>query len=101
MNFIPTYHGHTADGGTNFFAIFSAMYSHVITVHHGNENSHAIKFDYTKLVAILHIYQTITRRGGYSTMFSEPDVNNCFGIIAQVLSNAVGNSVNKESIAHV
>ena len=34
-------------------------------------------------------------------MFSEPDVNNCFGIIAQVLSNAVGNSVNKESIAHV
>ena len=34
-------------------------------------------------------------------MFSEPDVNNCFGIIAQVLSNAVRNSVNKESIAHV
>ena len=55
MNFIPTYYGHTADGGTNFFAIFSAMYSHVITVHYGNENSHAIKFDYTKLVAILHI----------------------------------------------
>ena len=52
MNFIPTYHGHTADEGTNFFAIFSAMYSHVITVHYGNENSHAIKFDYTKLVAI-------------------------------------------------
>ena len=62
MNFIPTYHGHTADGGTNFFAIFSAMYSHVITVHYGNENFHAIKFDYTKLVAILHIYQTIIRR---------------------------------------
>ena len=70
MNFIPTYLGHTADGGTNFFAIFSAMYSHVITVHYGNENSHAIKFDF-------------------------------FGIIAQVLSNAVGNSVNKESIAHI
>ena len=48
-----------------------------------------------------HIYQTIIRRGGYSTMFSEPDVNNCFGIIAQVLSNAVRNSVNKESIAHI
>ena len=30
----------------------------------------------------------------YSTMFTEPEVKNCFITIAQVLSNSVINSVN-------
>ena len=33
-------------------------------------------------------------------MFTEPEANNCFSIIVQVLSNSVKNSVNKESIVH-
>ena len=36
----------------------------------------------------------------YSSIFPSPSANNCFSIIAQVLSNSVLNSANKESTAH-
>ena len=36
----------------------------------------------------------------YSSIFPSPSANNCFSIIAQVLSNSVLNSANNESTAH-
>ena len=32
--------------------------------------------------------ETVRRRGDYSTMFTEPEKNNCFSIIAQVIIRA-------------
>lgn len=48
----------------------------------------------------MNIVEAPTRssRGDYSTMFTEPETNNCFSINDQALSNFVVNSENKERI---